>query len=69
MSRYYQRGHTAGYAAAVEREHTGDVTAADADQGATWFTTPAAERLDEDAAAEYERGFLAGWAEYLGNRH
>ncbi len=37
--------------------------------GATWFTTPAGgEHLDAGAAAEYARGFLAGWVEYLRNR-
>ncbi|GAA3419042.1 hypothetical protein GCM10022140_26810 [Rhodococcus aetherivorans] len=36
-------------------------------QSATWFTTPAGEHLDA-AAAEYERGFLTGWVEYLRNR-
>lgn len=37
-------------------------------RGATWFTTPAGEHLDAGAAAEYARGFLAGWVEYLRNR-
>ncbi|CDZ87487.1 hypothetical protein QM787_22260 [Rhodococcus ruber] len=65
MNSHYQRGHAAGYAAAVERAHHGDATADDAEQGQLWLTTEPGQCLDEAAAAEYERGFCDGWAEYL----
>ncbi|USC18463.1 hypothetical protein [Rhodococcus sp. 11-3] len=64
----YDRGHAAGYAAAVDREHAGDATAEDADNGVVWFTIPADEHLDADAATEYERGWVLGWSEYLSTR-
>lgn len=60
----YERGHAAGYAEAIEREHLGDATTDD--DHATWFSMPADEpRLD---AVEYERGWAAGWHEYLSTR-
>ncbi|PND53554.1 MULTISPECIES: hypothetical protein [Rhodococcus] len=65
MSSPYQRGHAAGYAAAVDRAHHGDATADDAERGQIWLTTEPGERLDNAAAAEYECGFVDGWAEYL----
>lgn len=60
----YERGHAAGYAAAVEREHLGDATASD--DPTTWFAVPAGE--PETDAAEYERGWTAGWHEYFAGR-
>ncbi|MGX4711851.1 hypothetical protein [Rhodococcus ruber] len=57
--------HATPRRAAAERKHTGDVTAAAAGQGATWFTAPVGECLDAGAAAGYARGFLAGGVEYL----
>lgn len=57
----YERGHAAGYTEAIEREHLGD--AADGDDYTTWFSMPAGEP-DLDAN-EYERGWAAGWHEYL----
>ena len=55
-------GHEAGYREAVEREHTGDATSAD--DAATWFAAPTGVANP----AEYERGFLAGWAEFFEGR-
>lgn len=40
MTTAYDRGHAAGYRAALDREHAGDVTTEDADQGAVWFAMP-----------------------------
>ncbi|MGX4711982.1 hypothetical protein [Rhodococcus ruber] len=68
MTTAYDRGHAAGYRAALGREHAGDVTAEDADQGAVWFAMPAGEQLDDATTTEYERGWLLGWAEYLSHR-
>lgn len=68
MTTAYDRGHAAGYRAALDREHAGDVTAEDADQGAVWFAMPAGEQLDDATTTEYERGWLLGWAEYLSHR-
>lgn len=63
MSTTYGRGHAAGYAAAVDRETSGDAT--NATDGSTWFVMPA----DEDGpAADYERGFVAGFADYFEGR-
>jgi hypothetical protein len=58
----YERGHAAGYAEAIERERLGDATA-DTDPS-TWFTTTPGDPTDADLA-EYERGWTAGWTEYL----
>ena len=58
----YTQGHAAGYREAVERDHAGDATSAD--DAATWFAMPPGE-TDPDT---YERGFLAGWAEFFEGR-
>ena len=58
----YERGHAAGYAEAVEREHLGDATAGD--DHTPWFTTAPGDPCDANLA-EYERGWAAGWHEYL----
>lgn len=62
MTSAYDRGHDAGFAAAVDREHNGDATSAD--EGATWFAT--APGVSDPA--EFERGWLAGWAEFFEGR-
>ena len=62
MTSTYDRGHAAGYAAAVDREHTGD--ASSAEDGPVWFALPPGE-ID---AAAYESAWLAGWAEYFEGR-
>lgn len=59
----YERGRAAGYAAAVDREHSGDATGTK--DGPTWFAVPPGE---DGPAAEYERGWLAGWADYFDGR-
>lgn len=64
MPSTYERGHAAGYAEAVEREHLGDATTGD--DPTTWFSMPAGE--PDAGAAEYERGWNAGWHEYLDAR-
>lgn len=55
----YARGHAAGHAEAVEREHRGD--AHSATDATTWLAMPAGE----PDAAEYERGWNDGWTEYF----
>lgn len=62
LSAAYTQGRAAGYAEAVAREREGDATSAD--DAATWFT---AEPGQDDVGA-YERGFLAGFAEYFDGR-
>lgn len=55
----FTQGYDAGYAEAVERQRLGDAdTAHDASM---WFTAP----VGQPHVEEYERGFLAGFADYI----
>lgn len=63
----YERGHAAGYAEAVKREYLGDATPGDTDDATTWFATAPGTTTDADLP-EYERGWNAGWAEYVAAR-
>lgn len=58
----YDRGFAHGQAEAAEREHLGDASAGDAE---TWFAIPAGAAPTDAEAADYERGFHAGWAEHF----
>ncbi|MCK8671616.1 hypothetical protein M1M07_10855 [Rhodococcus sp. HM1] len=62
MTTAYAQGHAAGFREASERDHLGDATSGD--DAATWFTAPVGQPDVDD----YERGFVAGFAEYFAGR-
>lgn len=55
-------GYEAGYREAVERDHTGDATSAD--DATTWLAAPTGVANPD----QFERGWLAGWAEFFEGR-
>lgn len=58
----YEVGHAAGVVEAARRAQAGDATSGD--QGHVWFTaTPG-----QVGADQYERGFLAGFADHFDGR-